>query len=260
MADEDPDDPQLKALRAVWLAMRDSDEDPPDSGVSALMAAARSQASMMAAARAPWWKRLFDQLRRPPVLALASLLVVIGVGVLLASHHDALEKAPTRAPVQEKELPHANLDIGGPAPATAAAPAPAPDLDKAKVSDQKAHEEAPVHRHPTSPAHAPEGNGMPAPRTAPRPEPAFEAGDAVTAGAKTETAAPANPQPGRILVDELAAQVRRAAKRGDCENARAIATRIAGQDAAYYRDHVAGDLASCVASSAPGSAAADAAH
>ena len=47
MADEDPDDPQLKSLRAVWLSMRDSDEDPPDSGVSALMAAARSQLSLI---------------------------------------------------------------------------------------------------------------------------------------------------------------------------------------------------------------------
>jgi len=127
MADEDPDDPQLNALRAVWLSMRDSDEDPPDSGVSALMAAARSQASMMAAAKAPWWKRMFEQLRRPPVLALASLVVVIGIGVVLASHHDAIEKAPTTAPMLEKELPHANVDVGGAAP-------PAPP-ERAKESD-----------------------------------------------------------------------------------------------------------------------------
>ncbi|HET9989286.1 MAG TPA: hypothetical protein VFQ65_12235, partial [Kofleriaceae bacterium] len=59
--------------------------------------------------------------------------------------------------------------------------------------------------------------------------------------------------PNRVLVDQLAAQARRAAERGDCENAKAIATRIAGQDAAYYRDHVAGDLAKCV--TAPAAAA-----
>jgi len=261
MADEDPDDPQLKSLRAVWLSMRDNDEDPPDSGVSALMAAARSQASLMAAARAPWWKRMFDQLRRPPVLALASLVLVVCVGVLLANHHDALEKAPISAPVQEKELPHGNVELGG----TAAAPTPvAPDEKAGERADKKTPEPAPtMHRNPTPMPHTASGanKSMTAPvQSVPRAEAAFESDDGVTAGkskteAKTE-AATATP-PSRVLVDQLAAQARKAAQRGDCENAKAIATRIAGQDATYYRDHVAGDLASCVSTPA---AAADAMH
>jgi len=261
MADEEQDDPQLKSLRAVWLAMRDNDEDPPDSGVSALMAAARSQASMMAAAKAPWWKRMFDQLRRPPVLALASLVLVVCVGVLLANHHDALEKAPTSAPMQEKELPHGNLELGG----KAAAPAPAARDGKDKAderADKKALDvAAPVHRDPTPAPHTATGaNKAPVAQPAPRAEAGFESDDAAAGKVKTEVkteAATTAPPPSRVLVDQLAAQARRAAQRGDCENAKAIATRIAGQDATYYRDHVAGDLANCVSTPA---AAADAMH
>ena len=249
MAEEDPDDPQLKALRAVWLAMRDSDEDPPDSGVSALMAAARSQASLMTA-KPPWWKRLFEQLRRPPVLALASLLVLIG-GAVLITKHDDLEKAPTTAPVRQKELPARNLDVGGGVPATLTPEAehkPEPD-GKTKPKDETPSP-PPVRPRPTAPAHTSAGQGMGAPRTN---EPAFETGAAagdmtVAPEAQKRPTAKADSElpPTRVLVDQLAAQARRAADRGDCENARAIATRIAGQDAGYYRDHVAGDLAKCV--------------
>ena len=244
MADEDPDDPQLKALRAVWLSMRDNDEDPPDSGVSALMAAARSQAMQMAPA--PWWKRLLDQLRRPPVLALASLLVLIG-GAVLLTKHDAIEKALTSTPIQEKELPHSNLDIGG-APPPVAPGTVSPHLQPDDAKDkQQATPPAPVHRHPTPHTTAGKGTGeaagtiMPAPQ---RTDDAFESGDSRPAAAH-KSAADA-PPPNQVLVDQLAAQARRAAKRGDCENAKAIATRIAGQDATYYRDHVAGDVAACL--------------
>jgi hypothetical protein len=263
MADQDPDDPQLKSLRAVWLAMRDHDEDPPDSGLSALMAAARSQATLMTV-KPPWWKRVLDQLRRPSVLALASLLVVIG-GAMLITKHDALEKAPTSAPVQQRELPATNLDIGGGAPAATATPsAPDPRLQPDSASKDKQLAPAPtppVHRSPTS--HSSAGHASPAPVTN---EPAFEAGTAT--GAKTvapesqkrPSAKDDGAPPAQVLVDQLATQARRAAQRGDCENAKAIATRIAGQDASYYRDHVAGDLSKCVtAPAAPGAPAADAA-
>jgi hypothetical protein len=252
MADEDPDDPQLKSLRAVWLSMRDNDEDPPDSGVSALMAAARSQAMQMAPA--PWWKRLLDQLRRPPGLALASLLVLIG-GVVVLTKHDAIEKAPTTPyeQRQEKELPHSNLDVVG-APPAAATTAPQPTPDRAEAKDKQQTAPPPVHRHPTSHtssgASAPGGTITP---TAPHNDPAFEAGDSQPAA--SHKAAATELPPSQVLVDQLAAQARRAAKRGDCENAKAIATRIAGQDAAYYRDHVASDLAACL----PAPAAADSA-
>lgn len=80
--DDEHDDDQLKSLRAVWLEMRD--EDPPSGGLDALMAAAHSQAKMMAVtAKPPWWKVLV----RPPALAFASLALVAG-GVWLIGHHD----------------------------------------------------------------------------------------------------------------------------------------------------------------------------
>jgi hypothetical protein len=264
MADEDPDDPQLKALRAVWLSMRDNDEDPPDSGVSALMAAARSQAMEMAPA--PWWKRMFDQLRRPPMLALASLLVLIG-GAVLLTKHDAIEKAPTSPPLyeqgQEKELPHSNLDIGGaPAPATVSPHVvPEPGAAETGATKDKQSTPPPVHRPPAAQTSGGKGmagtsapEGTIAPMASPQNDPAFESGDsrpAATASHKSATEI----APSQVLVDQLAAQARRAAKRGDCENAKAIATRIAGQDATYYRDHVAGDLAACVQAPAAADAA-----
>jgi len=260
MADQDPDDPQLKALRAVWLSMRDSDEDPPDSGVSALMAAARSQAMHMTPK--PWWKRMFEQLRRPPVLALATLLVLIG-GAVLMTKRDTIEKAPTTAPAPSKELPATNLDIGGAAPAqvTPVVPSKADNkLESAhKPKDEPNVERTappPVRPHPTS--HN-AGKGVESPPSA---DPGFAAGattmDLPPAPVKRPSAkADSDLPPNHVLVDQLAAQARGAAKRGDCENAKAIATRIAGQDAVYYREHVAGDLAKCVSTPA---AAADAAE
>ncbi len=78
------DEPQLRAMRAVWLAMRE--EAPPDRGLSELLAAARRKADDMAEAMQPTptrWQRLLAALRRPPVLALATALVLIGGGVLI---------------------------------------------------------------------------------------------------------------------------------------------------------------------------------
>jgi hypothetical protein len=53
-----------------WLSL--PDEDPPERGLAELMAAARAKAEVMA--QPPWWKRLADLLKRPPVLALATVI------------------------------------------------------------------------------------------------------------------------------------------------------------------------------------------
>ncbi|HEY6179302.1 MAG TPA: hypothetical protein VIX73_32835, partial [Kofleriaceae bacterium] len=59
------DDPQLRAMRAVWLEMRD--EEPAAGGLADLLAAARVKAEAMQP-RPSWWQRLLASLRRPPVL------------------------------------------------------------------------------------------------------------------------------------------------------------------------------------------------
>lgn len=86
--DRDDDDPKLRAMRAVWLSMRQ--EDPPGSGLSELLAAARAKAETMQP-RPSWWQRLLAGLRRPPALAFATVLVVVGGAVIFGRHADRVE-------------------------------------------------------------------------------------------------------------------------------------------------------------------------
>jgi hypothetical protein len=97
VTDRDNDDPQLSSLRAVWLNM--PDEDPPERGLAELMAAARVKAEEMA--KPSWWQRLVASLRRPPVLAFATLLVLIGGAVFIGQRRDKLE-APSEVASEER--------------------------------------------------------------------------------------------------------------------------------------------------------------
>lgn len=85
--DGDANDPQLQSLRAVWLAM--PDEEPPQRGFAELMAAARVKAEEMATPSL--WQRITALLRRPPVLALATVLVLIGGAVFIGQRKEAIE-------------------------------------------------------------------------------------------------------------------------------------------------------------------------
>jgi hypothetical protein len=76
-----------------WLSL--PDEDPPERGFAELMAAARAKAESMA--NPPWWKRVFELLKRPPVLALATVVVLIG-GVIIVHREPAELSAPAAAP------------------------------------------------------------------------------------------------------------------------------------------------------------------
>jgi hypothetical protein len=89
--DDADDDPQLKSLRAVWLSM--PDEEPPERGLAELMAAARVKAEQMA--KPSLWQRISALLRRPPVLALATVLVLIGGAVFIGQRRDKLASEPT---------------------------------------------------------------------------------------------------------------------------------------------------------------------
>jgi hypothetical protein len=79
----DEGDPELRAMRAVWLSMRD--EEPSAGGLTALLAAAREKAETMQP-RAPWWQRLAAVLRRPPALAFATVVVLAGGALFVAGH------------------------------------------------------------------------------------------------------------------------------------------------------------------------------
>jgi hypothetical protein len=80
---EGDDGPELAAMRSVWLAMRD--EDPPERGLAELLAAAGAKAQAMQA-RPAWWQRLAAGLRRPPALALATVLMLVGGAVVVGRH------------------------------------------------------------------------------------------------------------------------------------------------------------------------------
>jgi hypothetical protein len=87
--DGDADD-GMKSLRAVWLSM--PDEEPPERGFAELMAAARVKADEMA--RPSLWERIVATLRRPPVLALATVTVLVGGAVMIGRNKDDLEVRP----------------------------------------------------------------------------------------------------------------------------------------------------------------------
>ena len=93
--DREPEDAHLRALRSVWLSL--PDEDPPNAGLAELMAAARARAEVLA--QPPRWRRLFVQLRKPPILAFATLLVVVGGAIAIGRHSDTVDQSgPVTAP------------------------------------------------------------------------------------------------------------------------------------------------------------------
>jgi hypothetical protein len=81
---DEMDDAGVKSMRAVWLSMRD--EEPPAAGMSALLAAAREKAEQMT--KPSWFERAAAFLKRPPALAFATVMVLIGGAVLVTRNTD----------------------------------------------------------------------------------------------------------------------------------------------------------------------------
>lgn len=267
---DDLDDSALHSMRAVWVSMRD--EDPPAAGLAELLAAARTKAEAMQP-REPWWRRALGTLRRPPVLALASVVVLIGGAVWIAGRRDELQavragdpapgdvvtssesrRTPAIAPANDAEF------YGAPSGAT----------EKGK-EDQKLDGAT----RPTAPARPPAS--APRPRLQrpiapppPPPEPAMTApatGEAAQGGVQQQDdraddrgGAPAAPPPSAPIapqaspsneerggasapaqqIDQLAKQLETAAARGDCATVRSLDARIRALDANFHKNQIAG--------------------
>jgi len=112
------EDAQVRAMRSVWLAMRE--EEPSSGGLAELMAAARGKAAEMAPAPS-WWQRAVAGLRRPQVLAFATVLVLLG-GALVVSRQVEREGAPLAA---GSARGRAQSEVVNGAVPTGAAPPPA---------------------------------------------------------------------------------------------------------------------------------------
>ena len=85
-----------------WLSL--PDEEPPERGLAELLAAARVKAEVMASP--PWWKRVLAVLRRPPVLALASVMILIGGVIVIGGH-----RPNAASPAPSLDVPAGSLDM-----------------------------------------------------------------------------------------------------------------------------------------------------
>ena len=172
---DDDADLQLKQMRSVWLSMRDADAEPGDRGMAALMAAAREQAEAMKPKRS-WLAVLLDQLRRPPVLALATVVVLIGGAVVISQRNDrgemqtesemtepAVNQAadttlatPTARPTTGAPSPVDDGVAKGEAPGGQGAPEPPPPVVTQEHPHAHVRAKAPGPKKPAAPERAPD--------------------------------------------------------------------------------------------------------
>ncbi len=188
------DDPALRSMRAMWISMRD--EEPPAAGLAELLAAARVKAEEMRP-REPWWRRIAVALRRPPVLALATAVVLLGGAVVIGARREAFDAMPRieGPPAGGGEAAPAKLEQAmAPAEDTAAgsaAPAPAEATGGGGVAGAPAVVAAATAGVSEDEPTAAPGGGA----TRPAPRPAFRAaaprrGSAPPAAPAPEVAAP----------------------------------------------------------------------
>ncbi|HSR99463.1 MAG TPA: hypothetical protein VLM79_20565 [Kofleriaceae bacterium] len=219
---------QHRAMRSVWLSMRD--EDPPHRGMIDLLSAARAKAETMRASPT-LRQRLAAWIRRPPALAFAMVVVLVGGAVLVlgrsSGHRSSDLAAGSSGAITERVPPEAAVRSAGVA-ASSAKEAP-PDL----AGSEPAAPTAPrrIARSPTV-ARGADGDAAP-----------------------TKTAAVEQTAAGGHLLDEdtekrddqtplerLYAQCSSAARRGDCAAVRTMVGKIAKTDRGY-RARVAKDAA-----------------
>lgn len=278
-ADPGGDDDELRGMRSVWLSMRD--EEPSGQGMAALMIAARAQ---IAAQRPePTWKRawsaLTELLRRPPVLALATVVVIAGTAALVTSHGGLGNEArpvlvptaqlpPASAPEDKKEL--GGEEARGAAPVVAVAVAapsalPPPKPARRTPSTQGPTKIAPLKPEPADDLRvtgAPAGGSLGSSLDSSRAEEAAEAPAAKAARSQREAPPPAPPTAevrpaaqaaahgtqAEPSLDQLLRECHAAVTRGDCPAVRTMVDLIRTRDDAFFRASVAPDasIAKCM--------------
>jgi len=226
---------QLRAMRSVWLSMRD--EDPPDGGLVDLLSAARAKAATMRA-QPTLRQRLAAWVRRPPALAFATVVVLVGGAVLVlgrsSGHRSSDLAAGSSGAITDRALPAEVL------------------VRRSDVAASPAKEDVPAVAR----------TAVAAPTTAAVPTVPLEGATSRTvargADGDTTTAKTASREeivagrarlvdeesegPGRKQLEQLVAQCSSAARRGDCAAVRTMFRKIAETDRSY-RARVAKDAA-----------------
>jgi hypothetical protein len=230
-----------------WLSL--PDEEPPERGLGELMAAARAKAEIMA--RPPWWKRVLDLMKRPPVLALATVVVLLGGVIVVGHHRDEVEDArPVVQPQPAFEAGSAVEVVPATPPAEKAdehAPPPPPP-----PPPKPAHHRAPFTKQPPATAHAVKqkvargttGGATEAVDHKAALDTADEALELAPEAPQVETgaAAPKKSTAKRpAALDDAVARCRAAAANNDCAGARACAKDVEARDPAIYKAKLATD-------------------
>jgi hypothetical protein len=248
---DDDDDPQLDSLRAVWRSMPEA--DPPERGLGELMAAARAKADELA--KPSWWQRVVAVMKRPPVLAMATILLLIGGGIVISRGRDQLatERPPRAATTEHAQVTDRRAETKPEPPvAPGFGSASAVDSTQVVVTSPPVVKSPPSHRHvPKSPPAQHVAHEEP---PVDRTKAEGRAGDdavgeggeqpASVGGTATGTAPEAQQQALEVKVSpsQLLVRCRAAAARRDCPAAKAIAREISDRDAAFYRRNVANDV------------------
>jgi hypothetical protein len=256
--DDDIDDASLKSMRAVWLSMRD--EEPPAAGMSGLLAAARDKADAMRA-QPTWWQRLFTQLRRPPALAFATVLLLVGGAALVTRNVDNKVESETAAvaPADElrvREVTPDREEVQQPPPEAVVAQPVVPEKVEPKPRPKKDVVAGGKRTQPRAGAKLDDDVGPNEPTRDDR----FEA-DAAPTFAEGKDPSPVLESPGRVdrqdppkaqksageqvtitgqatttpPNEQLARQAESAATRGDCPAVKAIVGKLKQQDERFYK-------------------------
>lgn len=101
-ADDDMDDEGLEGLGSFRAMFREMpDEEPPQRGLAELMAAARVKAEEMATPSL--WERFLQTMRRPQVMALATIMILIGGAVFISQRKSEMDASPTASQSYQAE-------------------------------------------------------------------------------------------------------------------------------------------------------------